>query len=84
MEGAKEVRKTSFGSKLRLLMSRDGLTVRYTAKALGVSPTTVQRWRSGDDQPSDMFVVAKVARLFRVDFSWLAVGEVDPFWGVIK
>lgn len=76
--------KTSFGSKLRLLMTRDGFTVRFTAKAVGVGATTLQAWRAGDRQPSDMQVVARLARLFQVDFCWLATGEADPYSGIYK
>lgn len=48
-----QILKSYFGKRLKLARVRAGLKQRHIAEVVGVEPSTVSRWETGDDSPDD-------------------------------
>lgn len=55
-------------------MDEKRISIRKTAAAAGVSPSTIDDWRSGTT-PTDYYAVRKLAQRLGVSFEWLLTGE---------
>ena len=63
-----------FTKNLLRLMSERGVSIRQAAEYAGVSPSTVNSWRSGS-APTDFNAVHKLAKGLGVSFEFLLTGK---------
>lgn len=69
---------TIFQQRLRSLIDTRNFTLKALAEELGITPTTLSRYLSGDRTP-DLPYVIKLADFFDVSFDWLLGLNGDRF-----
>ena len=67
----------SFNNRLTRLMSEANLTIREAARLAGVSPSTIQNWRSGGRPSGDYNAVRLLAAELGVSMCFLLTGSED-------
>ena len=65
---------SSFGTRLKALRESHDMSQHALANEIGCNPTTVFCWEKGRQEPS-VRMLDRLARLFGVNFEWLAVGR---------
>lgn len=70
----KRTKTSPFAKTLQAIMREQGLTIRKTAQMAGVSPSTIDDWRSGA-MPADYLSVQKLATALGVSFEFLLTGK---------
>jgi transcriptional regulator with XRE-family HTH domain len=75
----KKIMKKSFGEILQSLCKRNELTQKELAKAISVSPKTIQEWIGKSGRiPRDPKHLKKLANYFDISLHYLLFGEDDP------
>jgi len=69
----------SFGERIDYLIKLEGLSARKAAKVFDVSPTHIQKMRTGTSIPGGDVLSKIVAAYPKVDTRWLLTGEGEPF-----
>lgn len=65
-----------FSKILRALMKEKNMTIAQTAKAAGVSPSTIADWKEGAS-PENYLAVQKLAEHFEVSLSFMLTGKEE-------
>lgn len=76
MARLKKTQANAFTTNLNRLMTEKNISVRRAADMAGVSPSTVNSWRSGS-APTDFKAIRKLAKGLRVSFEFLLTGESE-------